>query len=236
MLPYQRMPTKSAPRKQRRDLCLQRHGDGQADAGNQPLQTVLHAEPRKPVAGMKDQRDHRGTDPIEDGGDRLEIAEIDVERAQCRDDEEVRQDESPAADPGTPEPAAQIGDVDPDLDRERPGQRLADGDRFAHLLLGQPSTLGDDFPFHLPHERDGAAEPEQAQAQEIQCKLAQVRPGQRHRCGRTRFWHRLVAPCMVEALVCGSRHRLQDPDCGRRAAVKVTNGSHHTDPLRRRSR
>jgi len=62
------------------------------------------------------------------------------------------------SDPGAPESAAQIADIDADLDRQRSGQRLADGDGLAHLLLGQPFALGDDFALHLADQRNGAAE------------------------------------------------------------------------------
>ncbi len=62
---------------------------------------------------MQDQRDDRRTDAIEDRGDRLEVAEIDIERAQRGNDDEVRQDEGPAAGPGAPKSAAQIGNKIP---------------------------------------------------------------------------------------------------------------------------
>ena len=61
-------------------------------------------------------------------------------------------------------PHAQVGDVDADLDGKRTRQRLADRDGFAHLLLGQPAALGDQFALHLADERDRPAKAEQAQA------------------------------------------------------------------------
>ena len=115
-------------------------GDDKADRRDHPLQPVLHAELGEPVAGMQDQRDHRRADAVEDRRHRLQVAEIDVERAERGDDHEVRQDEGPAAGPGAPEAAAQIGDVDADLDRERPRQRLADRDGLAHLLLRRATS------------------------------------------------------------------------------------------------
>ena len=54
------------------------------DGRDHPLQLILHAELGEAIAGMQDQRDHRGADAVEDGGHRLEIAEMDVERAQVR--------------------------------------------------------------------------------------------------------------------------------------------------------
>jgi hypothetical protein len=57
------------------------------------------------------------------------------------------------------------------LDGERPRQRLTDGDGFAHLLLGQPTPLSDQFPFHLTHERDRPAKAKKAEPQKIDCKF-----------------------------------------------------------------
>src|SRR5205807_355190 len=82
-------------------------------------------------------------------------AEMDVERAQRGHDDEVRKDERPAAGPGPPEAAADVRDPDADLDRERAGQGLADGDPFAHLLLAEPFLFADHFALHLSDERDG---------------------------------------------------------------------------------
>ena len=121
--------------KQQRDFGLQDHGDDQAGRRDRPLQPVLHAELRKPVTGMEDERDDRRADAVEDGGDRLEVAEIDVERAQRGDDNEVRQDEGPAADPGAPETAAQI-----DRCKFRPESRAvrAATDRWRWLRASAP--------------------------------------------------------------------------------------------------
>jgi hypothetical protein len=81
---------------------------------------------------MQNQRDHRRADAVEDGRHRLEITKVDVKRPQRGDDDEVREDEGPAPRPGAPKAAAQLGNVDPDLDGERPGQRLTDRNRLAH--------------------------------------------------------------------------------------------------------
>ena len=87
-----------------------------------PLQPVFHAELGQAPAGMQDQRDDGRADAVEDGRYRLEVAEIDVERAECGDDDEVRQDEGPAARPRAPKTRAQIGDVDSNLNGEWPRQ------------------------------------------------------------------------------------------------------------------
>ena len=121
---------------------------------------------------MQDQCDDGGTDAVEDGGDRLQVAEIDVKRAECGDDEEVRQDERPAAGPGAPEAASQVGDVDPDLDRQWPRQRLADRDRLAHLLFRQPLLVVDELSLHLADQRHRPAEAEAAEPEEIAHQLA----------------------------------------------------------------
>jgi len=96
---------------------------------------------------------------------------MDVERAQRGDDDEVGQDERPAAGPGAPEPAAHIGDKDADLDRQRAGERLRDRDRVAHLFLSQPALLADQFLFHLADERHRAAETDRAEPQKVQDDL-----------------------------------------------------------------
>src|SRR5690349_23129258 len=98
---------------------------------------------------MEDQRDNRRADTVEDSRDWLEIAKIDVQSTESGDDHKVRKDESPAADPGAPKTAAQIGDIDSDLNGERSRQRLADRDGFAHLLFAEPATLGDELALHL---------------------------------------------------------------------------------------
>src|ERR1700748_2722476 len=101
---------------------------------------------------MQDQRDHGLSHAIEDASDGLQVAEIDIERTQRGDDDEVWQDESPSSGPCAPEAAAQIGDVDADLDRKRSGKRLADGNSLAHLLLRQPLLSVDEFALHLANQ------------------------------------------------------------------------------------
>jgi len=104
---------------------------------------------------------------------RLEIAEIDVERAERSHDDEIGENEGPAADPSSPKSAAQISDVDTDLDRQRSRHRLADRNRFTHLLLAKPAALGDDLALHLADQRHGTAESQQAQPEKI---AEQLRP------------------------------------------------------------
>ena len=108
-----------------------------------------------------------GLHAVEDGRHRLQAAEIDVKCAQGGHDDEVRQDEGPAAGPGPPESATQIRDIDPDLNGERSRQRLADRDRLAHLLLGEPFTVVDEFPLHLADQRNRAAKAKAAEPQEV---------------------------------------------------------------------
>src|SRR2546426_11945513 len=116
---------------------------------------------------MEDERDDGGADAVEDRRHGRESLEVDVERGEARDDDEVRQDEGPAAGPRAPEAAAYIRDPDPGLDGERPGQRLADGDALAHLLLRQPLLLTHQLAFHLPDQRDRPTEAEQAEPQVV---------------------------------------------------------------------
>src|SRR2546428_13802880 len=63
-----------------------------------------------------------------------------------------------------PESAADVRDPDADLDREWPGQRLADGDAVAHLFPGQPLLFSHELSLHLTHQRDGPTKAEHAQS------------------------------------------------------------------------
>ena len=118
-----------------------------------------------------------------------------VERAERRHYKEVRQDERPAAGPRPPEAAAKIGDEDPDLDRERPWQRLADGDRLAHLLAREPAAAGDEVALHETDQRDRAAKAGRAEAEEIGDEFA-------HRTGRHDGGVQLCVSC------CSERHQV----------------------------
>ena len=113
-----------------------------------------------------------GLDAVEDGRHRLQVAEIDIECAQRGHDDEVRQDEGPASGPGAPESAAQVRDINAYLNGERSGQRLADRDRLAHLLFGEPLAVVDQLPFHLADQRDRTAEAEAAESQEVTDQFA----------------------------------------------------------------
>src|SRR3569623_1991144 len=92
---------------------------------------------------------------------------MNVERADTGDDDEVRQNERPAAGPGAPEAGAHVRNIDADLNGEWPWQRLADGDRLAHLVLGQPVFVGNQLALHLTDQRDRAAEAEQPEPEEV---------------------------------------------------------------------
>jgi len=109
-----------------------------------------------------------------------------VNRTERGDDQEIRQDERPTASPGAPKPAAHIGDENPDLNRQRSGERLRYRDGVAHLLLGQPALVADQLLFHLSDKRHGSAEADRAEAQEITDYLAD-RPALRRRRGRGSF-------------------------------------------------
>ena len=169
--------------------------DGEACGRDDPLQPVFHPEPRQPVARMEDERDDGRTRPVEDRGHRRQTAEMDVQRGECRHDDEVREDEGPAAGPCPPEPSAEVGDEDPDLNRERAGQRLTDRDPLAHLLLRQPLPLLDQLSFHLAAERDRAAEPERAEAQVIPHQVPDP-----NACRGAGFRHELRLPSLTKTV------------------------------------
>src|SRR5262249_32498167 len=140
---------------------------------DRPLKPVLHAELREAITRMEDQRDDSGADTVEDSRDRFEITKIDVETTQCGDNHKVWKDESPTAYPGAPKTAAQVRNIDSNLNREWPWQRLADRDGFTHLLFGQPATLGNEFTFHLPDQRDRTTKSQQPKSEKV---AEQLRP------------------------------------------------------------
>src|SRR5437763_3650688 len=111
-------------------------------------------------------------------------AEVHVERAEHGHDDEVREDERPPAGPRAPESATEIGDEDPDLDRERSGERLTHRDPLAHLVFREPLPLLNELSLHLTAEGDGPAEPERAEAQEVGDE-----PADRDSRGRLRGLH-----------------------------------------------
>jgi hypothetical protein len=92
---------------------------------------------------------------------------VHVERAQRRHDDEVRENEGPAARPRAPEAAAQIRKPYTDLDGERTRERLADGDAFSHLVLGDPALAADQLALHLAHQGNRTAEAEETQAEVV---------------------------------------------------------------------
>jgi hypothetical protein len=150
-----------------RHLGLEPDRHDKADPGHDPLQPVFHPELGEAVAGMDDQRDDRRADPVEQRGHPAKAAKVHVERTERTDDQEIGQDEGPAAGPGSPEPAAHVGDENPDLDRQRPGQRLRYRDGVAHLLPGDPALVADQLLFHQPDQRHRAAKTDRPEPEEI---------------------------------------------------------------------
>src|SRR5882757_11177282 len=116
---------------------------------------------------MQDQRDHRGTYAVKNCGENRQAAEVNVERAERRHDNEVRQNESPSAGPRSPETAAQIGNENADLNRERTRQRLAYRDTVAHLFFRQPLAVLDQFLFHLRAQRHRSAKSDSAKSEVV---------------------------------------------------------------------
>ena len=146
---------------------------------------------------MKNERDDGRTHAVEDGCNRLQVAEIDIESAQGSYDDEVRQDEGPAAGPGAPEATAQVGNVDSHLNCERPGQRLTNRDRLAHLLLGEPFAVVDQFAFHLADQRNRAAKTEATEPQEVAHQFAD--PAFWNDCRRRHFRPRSMCDVLLVA-------------------------------------
>src|SRR5262249_14548115 len=162
----------AAPDEDERDLRLDGDGDDEGGGRQRQLQPVLHAELREPVTRVQDEGDDRRTDPVEDVRHGGQALELDVQRAQGCDDDEVRQDEGPAARPRAPEAAPDVGNPDANLDGEGPPQRLAHSDALAHLFLGEPLLVAAESALHLTDEGHRPAEAEDAEPQVVPDELA----------------------------------------------------------------
>src|SRR5262249_25890254 len=139
---------------------------------------------------------------VEDGGHGLQAAEVDVESAERRHDDKVGEYEGPAAGPGAPEPAPQIGNVDAYLNRERTREGLADRDSLTHLLLSQPTPLGDELALHLADQCHWTPEAEKSEAQEVAHELLD---------GVS--LHRAVAPAALRSRASRSQGRARCAGC-----------------------
>src|SRR5439155_20711268 len=136
-------------------------------ARNPPLQLVIHPELRQPITRVEDQRDDGGAHTVEDRGHGRQPSQAHVQCPERGHKDEIRKNECPTSGPGSPKSSPQVTDEDADLDREGPGQRLADGDPLQHLLPGHPSLLLHQLLFHLPAEGHRTSEAERAEAQEV---------------------------------------------------------------------
>jgi hypothetical protein len=105
-----------------------------------------------------------------------DVVKIDIEARRCRDEQEVWQNERPAAAPcAQKRRAGRRCKSQPEMANARQG--LANGDCLAHLLLGHPAALStDELVLHLADERHMAAEAEQ-KAKEITDDLRDAAAG-----------------------------------------------------------
>ena len=117
---------------------------------------------------MQNERDDSRAHAIEDAADALQVAEMHKQRTQRGDDQEVGKNESPAAGPGSPKAATQVGDKDADLNGKRPRQGLTDGHRLPHLVPRQPLAFANKLAFHLADQGDGSAEAHESEPQEVE--------------------------------------------------------------------
>src|SRR5438270_3957506 len=113
---------------------------------------------------MKNERYDGRADPVKHSRYGGKVAEMDIERTESRDDDEIGKDEGPATSPCAPKAGSQVGDVDADLDGERSRERLTYRNGLPHLLLGEPFSVGDKLLLHLADERHGTAKPQQPKA------------------------------------------------------------------------
>src|SRR5713101_2756354 len=172
-------PHESGSDEQGRNFGLKSNCYEKAGARDRPLQPVLHAELREPITRVQDQGDHGGTHAVEDCRQDRQPAEVNVKRAKCGHYDEVRQDERPSARPRSPKAAAQIGDENSDLDRERSRKRLAYCYSVAHLVAAQPLPLLHELSLHLSAQCYWSAEAKRAEAQVVKNKVAKTDGGTR---------------------------------------------------------
>jgi hypothetical protein len=99
---------KARANEQKRHLGLQNHGDEETDYSERPLQPVVHSKLRQPVAGMEYECDDSRADPVKHSRHGGKVAEMDVERTESGDDDEIGKDEGPATGPGAPKAGAQV--------------------------------------------------------------------------------------------------------------------------------
>src|SRR5438067_10090525 len=78
-----------------------------------------------------------------------------------------------------PEATSDVRDPDADLDRERPGQGLADRDAFPHFFLRQPFLLAYELALHLTDQRNWSAKTKNAEAQVVANEIANRDPAGR---------------------------------------------------------
>ena len=156
------------------------------------------------------------------GGHGPKVAEIDVEGPESCDDDEVRQDESPTPGPGAPEAATQVGDIDADLNGKRSRQGLANRDRLAHLLLGEPFAVVDQLTtLHLADQGNRAAKAKKSKAEEIAHQLADPAAWN----GRCRRRHPRPPPVVTVAIDCP----LPPHPCGGRSCVIARTAARGAD-------
>jgi hypothetical protein len=65
-------------------------------------------------------------------------------------------------------------EVDGELSRERPWGELRERQALLEILLGDPAALLDEIPLHVADQRDGSAEAQASEPQEVDEQLSQA--------------------------------------------------------------
>ena len=134
---------------------------------------MTHARPEQLAGAPGHDRDDRGTDAIESALHPGELAESDVERGQGQHHEERRSDERQSRHRRAQKPPPRPAEIYGELRRQRPGRELRERESLLVLLDGHPPAVHYQVALHGGSQRDGAAEPEGAESQEVRGEPAQ---------------------------------------------------------------
>src|SRR5215469_10777988 len=124
---------------------------------------------------MEDKRNDGRADPVKNRRHPRKSAEMDIERAERSHNQEIGQNEGPAACPGAPEATAKIRGKNTDLNSEGPGKRLRDSDGVPHLLLSKPTSVLNELLLHQPTQCHWTAETEGSETEKISDEFADTR-------------------------------------------------------------
>ena len=148
-------------------------GDEERDEDAPQERIAFVGAPRQAIRRDRDDRDHDGADPVEEGLHRGKAAVGDVQPGDGDDHRERRKDERETHERRSGYAVLEIPDRDRRLRRERARHDLRKGEREVVRLLGDDLALLDEILPHIADERGGAAETDRSKPQEVRRQLAQ---------------------------------------------------------------